>query len=528
MFNRRKVVAIPINTSCYYHIRSINEEKQSLVSLFYEELPLTLCVLTCGIGSAYISLKIPEATGKLVSIIAKSLQGSTLGPLKNVALSLCSLHLLKSASTAVSIGLVTLLGERIAFNARQKLFSSLVYKEMEFFDSHRTNDLTNRLSVDVQELKHTVKQIMGKGVKSCIEMTGITIKLFQLSTHLTSMLLGCMPVAYVCGNLYASFLRKLSRSSKELESFAAVTANEGLSNMKTVKAFCAEESEIDMYYKASSKAKSKNIELGAHVGLFQALTSTSIGWMVLGILYYGGQKVSRNEMDPGDLMTYMLSIESAQKSLINLGELFAKTIQATSSTQRIFEFINSNPKRFIKPGMMPVDLQGDITFQNVNFKYKNRETQVLNNINLRIPSGKVTALCGGSGGGKSTIASLIEKFYTLNSGSILLDGINIDSINTYWLRDHIGYISQDPILFATSIIENIKYGSPNATLDQVMIAAQQANAHDFITAFPDQYMTRVGERGAALSGGNSFSCRSKTTNCYSSCFIKKSKNTDIR
>ena len=342
IFNRRKPVRHidVINSSCYYYINSIKEENYGIGSLFWEELPLTAIVVAVGIGSAYVSLKIPETTGKLVNIIAKSLQGSSLSPLRKVAISLGSLHLMKSCTTVVSIALVTILGERMAFNARKKLFKSLIYKELEFFDVHQTNDLTSRLSLDVQDLKHTVKQIMGKGVKATIEMTGITIRLFQLSTHLTSLLLGSMPIVYVFGNLYASFLRKLSRKAKDGESFASVTANEALSAMKTVKAFCAEEKEQEMYEKSCLKAQGLNIELGIHVGLFQAMTSTAIGWMVLGILYYGGIKVSHNEMEAGDLMTYMLSIESAQKSLISLGELFAKTMQAMSCADRIFYFIN--------------------------------------------------------------------------------------------------------------------------------------------------------------------------------------------
>ena len=121
---------------------------------------------------------------------------------------------------------------------------------------------------------------------------------------------------------------------------------------------------------------------------------------------------------------------------------------------------------------------------------------------LDIPTGKVTALCGGSGSGKSTIASLLEKFYLPQQGTILLDGVELNAINTKWLRKQIGYITQDPILFATSVLENIRYGNPNATLEQVVDAAKQANAHDFISNFPNGYNTKVGERGASLSGGN--------------------------
>eukprot|EP00834_Sanchytrium_tribonematis_P007874 NODE_792_length_3855_cov_0.702688.p1 type:complete len:601 gc:universal NODE_792_length_3855_cov_0.702688:1353-3155(+) len=499
-FQKQKIFEIPISSSCYYHIRSFKEEGNSLTACFIEELPLCGLIVLVGVGSAYFSLKIPETTGKIVNIIAKSLQGGSLKPLKKIAFDLAGLHLFKSATTVFSIGLVTLLGERIALNARKKLFSSLIYKDLSFFDSHTVNDLTIRLSQDVQDLKHSVKQIMGKGVKSSIEMVGITARLFQLSTHLTSMLLGSMPIIYLASNIYASFLRQLSRYSKDMEAFASVVATEALGNMRTVKAYCAEEKEIEMYEKATQNAKKATTHLGMHIGLFQSMTSLSIGYMVLGLLYYGGQKVSREEMEAGDLMNYLLSVESAQKCLINFGELFAKSIQAVSSSERIFFFMNTKFKES-RNGNFLQYINGDIKFENVDFKYPSRDVNVLSNISLEIPEGKIIALCGGSGGGKSTIVSLLEKFYSPTKGKIYIDGVDVNDLDTNWTRNQIGYITQDPILFAASIIDNIKYGQPNASIEDVYEAAKQANAHDFITAFPQGYNTLVGERGASLSGG---------------------------
>eukprot|EP00835_Amoeboradix_gromovi_P006045 NODE_646_length_5582_cov_0.573044.p1 type:complete len:546 gc:universal NODE_646_length_5582_cov_0.573044:3001-1364(-) len=497
---RKEVSSIPINTSCYYYIRSIKEVPLSASALLLEEWPLTLAVIALGCGSAYISLKIPQVTGDLVNTIAKSLQGSSLVPLRNIALSLGAFHLLKGCNTAFSIGLVNLLGERVAFNTRNRLFDNLIYKELNFFDKTQISDLTNRLGADTQDLKHTIKQICGKGIKSTLELTGITIRLFQISSHLTGMMLGFTPVLLVFGNMYASFLRRLSRDSKDSEAFATVTANEALSNMKTVKAFTAEEKEKEMYSRSCLTAKNANILLGVHVGIFQAMVSNSVGWMVLSILYYGGIKVSRNEMEAGDLMTYMLSVEAAQKSFINLGELFAKSKQAMACIDRIYYYMNLENYNY-NPKNMLSEIKGHIELKNVSFKYENRNQLVLDKVSLEIPNGKTLALCGSSGGGKSTVASLLEKFYIPQEGIVTIDGFDINDLSTKSLRANIGYITQDPVLFATTILENIKYGNTNATMAEVIEAARMANAHDFISSFQNGYNTRVGERGATLSGG---------------------------
>ena len=231
------------------------------------------------------------------------------------------------------------------------------------------------------------------------------------------------------------------------------------------------------------------------------MTNLSIGSMMLIILYYGTQLVSQDKMSPGDLMAYMYATQSSLKSFSTVGVLFGQVIKSFGSGCRIFEYMDLKPN-ILNGSMIPNSLQGHVEFKQVDFTYPTRPNDpILNSFTLELPIGKVVALCGPSGSGKSTVGQLLERFYDIKNGSILLDGLDITKLDSSWLRRNIGYIDQEPILFAGTIFDNIKYGNPNATLEEVQEAANQANASDFIENFPNKYNTRIGERGVTLSGG---------------------------
>lgn len=315
-------------------------------------------------------------------------------------------------------------------------------------------------------------------------------------------MISTMPVLYVLLNIYGAYLRRLSKENKQLDGYSGGVAGEVITNMKTVRAFASEYREMEHYSQACEKVAKSNQHMGLHIGLFQGLTNISIGCMVLTVLYYGGSLVVENKLTSGDLMSYMLSTQTAQHSLVSLGVLFGQSIKAAASANRVFEFIHLKPNVPLEGGVRPCSVGGEVVFKNIDFNYPSRPNQkVLDNFNLKILPGTTVALCGPSGSGKSTIASLLERFYEPSEGGILLDGQDLRTLDPSWLRSHIGFINQEPVLFATSILENIRYGKPDATLEEVQEAARQANAEVFIESFTEGYNTVVGERGAALSGG---------------------------
>ncbi|CAO3638670.1 unnamed protein product [Cunninghamella echinulata] len=476
--------------------------------LIKPDILLLLCIVLTAIGAALVHLQTPLITGELINVLTKSVNATTanlslsMNQLNGPAMKLFALLSLQGLLTFAHITLVSSFGEKVAERLRAKLFSAIVQQDMSFFDSHQSGELVGRLTTDVAEFKSTFKQLVTLGLKSVTQTLGSAVHLFQISSSLTFTMLGTMPILYILLNVYGAYLRQLSKHNKILDGISTGIAGEVISSMRTVRAFASEEREMEHYGDACHQLSKANQYMGFHIGLFQGLTNISIGCMILTVLYYGGSLVVRNELSSGDLMSYMLSTQTAQQSLVSLGVLFGQTIKAHASASRVFEFIHQYPNVPLHGGSILLNVNGDVQFENIHFSYPGRpDHQVLNDFNLTIPSGTTVALCGHSGSGKSTIGSLLERFYEPTSGHIYLDGHNLSTLDPSWLRHHIGYINQEPILFATSILENIRYGRPDATVEEVREAARQANAEIFIETFPDGYDTVVGERGASLSGG---------------------------
>ncbi|XP_028448817.1 mitochondrial potassium channel ATP-binding subunit isoform X1 [Perca flavescens] len=215
--------------------------------------------------------------------------------------------------------------------------------------------------------------------------------------------------------------------------------------------------------------------------------------------------MSSNEMSPGDLMSFLVASQTVQRSLASISILFGQMVRGLSSGARVFEYLALVPTIPLSGGgRIPSNsLTGRVDFMNISFSYPTRPGhQILTKFNLTLPPSKTVAIVGESGGGKSTVASLLERFYNPTSGVVMLDGLDIRTLDLSWLRGQvIGFINQEPVLFGSSIMDNIRFGKPEATDAEVINAAKQANAHLFITGFPDGYNTVVGERGATLSGG---------------------------
>ncbi|KAI8144113.1 ABC transporter type 1, transmembrane domain-containing protein [Fennellomyces sp. T-0311] len=498
-------IRTPLATKQGQHQREVSLLRD-IWELIKPDLLLMGCIILTAVAAAFIHLQTPIIMGELINVISSGssalLASAGISQLNRPAMKLFALLSVQGVLTFAHISLVSIFGENVAKRLRAQLFSAMVRQDMSFFDIHRSGELVGRLTTDVADFKHTFKQLVTQGLKSVTQTVGSAIHLFRISTPLTLTMLATMPVLYILLNIYGAYLRKLSRYGKSIDGKASGVAGEVISNMRTVRAFAAEEKEMDHYGEACDKLAATSRKLGFHIGLFQGLTNISIGCMVLTVLYYGGSLVVRNELTGGELMSYMLSTQTAQQSLVSLGVLFGQTIKASASAARVFEFIHMEPNVPIKGGNTLPNVWGDVQFRNMDFAYPSRpEHQVLDHFNLHVPQGTTVALCGTSGSGKSTIASLLERFYEPTEGAVFLDGHDLSTMDPSWLRQQIGFINQEPVLFATTILENIRYGRPDATMDQVRQAARQANAETFIESFPDGYETVVGERGAALSGG---------------------------
>ncbi|KAJ3394491.1 ATP-binding cassette, sub-B (MDR TAP), member 8 [Lobulomyces angularis] len=470
---------------------------------------LLFSIVTITSASALINIATPMLIGEIVTVVQTTLTAASpterdFSGLNSAAIKLMGLFASQGLLTFIDIALVSLLKEKINKSLKLELYESLLRQDISFFDKNMQGQVTNRLTQDVSEFKSVFGLVITQGLKCFTQVVGSAIHLFKVSSKLSFALISTMPLLYVFLNFYGMYLRKLSRLARIGDGKANGLAGEAISQIRTVRAFANEDKELKKYAEATSESTNTNSHLGMHVGLFQGITNTTIGGMILIILYYGGKLVSRNEMTGGELMTYMIATQNAQKSLTSVGILFGQVIKTFSSASRIFEYIKLKEKISLTNGI-EIDksqFKGKIEFKNVNFVYPTRPNQlILKDFNLTLPVGSVVALCGQSGSGKSTIGQLLERFYEPYQGEILIDGIPIKNINPSWLRKNIGYINQEPTLFATSILENIRYGNENSSEIEVIEAAKKANAHNFIQNFPDGYQTMCGERGATLSGG---------------------------
>ncbi|XP_077005849.1 mitochondrial potassium channel ATP-binding subunit [Tamandua tetradactyla] len=480
--------------------------------LFWQFLRPHLLLLGAAIvlalGAALVNVHIPLLLGQLVEIVAKYTRertGSFLTESRNLSTHLLFLYGIQGLLTFGYLVLLSRIGERMAVDMRKTLFCSLLRQDIAFFDAKKTGQLVSRLTTDVQEFKSSFKLVISQGLRSCTQVVGCLVSLSMLSPRLTLLLMVATPALMGVGTLMGSALRKLSRQCQEQIAKATGVADEALGSVRTVRAFAMEQREEERYGAELESSRCKSEELGRGIALFQGLSNIAFNCMVLGTLLLGGSLVAGQQLKGGDLMSFLVASQTVQRSMANLSILFGQVVRGLSAGARVFEYMTLSPCiPLFGGGCIPKeDLRGSITFQNVHFSYPCRPGfEVLKDFTLTLPPGKIVALVGQSGGGKTTVASLLERFYDPTAGAVLLDGQDLRTLDPSWLRGQvIGFISQEPVLFGTTIMENIRFGKLEASDEEVYAAAREANAHGFITSFPQGYDTIVGERGTTLSGG---------------------------
>ncbi|CAL8113382.1 unnamed protein product [Orchesella dallaii] len=477
--------------------------------------------LIVAVGSAFavalINIEIPSILGKLVDAVTDQLMSrgaamsedatkEFLNNLKGPAVKLVLLYIAQAIGTFSYIYNLSVIGEEMALELRTRLFASLLNQDVSFFDSHMTGDIASRLTADIQEFKSSFKQCLSQGLRSVSQTLGCVISLFFVSKEMTFTVVAVVPAIILLGTIFTRGLRKLSRKSQNQLSESSGHAEEALANIRTVKTFAMEEQELQKYRTEIEELRRLNIDLGAGIGLFQGGSNLFLNGIVLGVMYTGGKLIAAQKLSSGDLMSFLVASQTIQRSLANMSLLFGQYVRGIGAGTRVFNYINLDTAELKESrtlGDILDNLQGEIEFKSVSFSYPTRpQALVLNNFSLKLPKGKMVAVVGASGSGKSTLVNILEGFYPLQGGSVTIDEHPIDKLNTKWLRrDAIGLINQEPILFATSIMENIRYGKPSASDNDVIEAAKRANAYEFVMDFPEGFDTKLGERGVTVSGG---------------------------
>lgn len=454
--------------------------------------------------SSAITMSIPFSIGKILDLATKdpSEEGKLFGlGLTQFYIALGGVLTIGAAANYGRIIILRVVGERIVARLRSQLYRRTYIQNAEFFDANRVGDLISRLSSDTVIVGKSITQNLSDGLRAIVSGGAGFAAMAWVSLKLTSILCLMFPPVAIGAFFYGRMIRNLSRKIQKNLGTLTKIAEERLGNVRTSQAFAGEIQEVGRY----NKQVKRIFALGKREALISATFFSSSGFLgnmtILALLYSGGAMVKSGVISIGDLTSFLMYTAYAGSSLFGVSSFYSELMKGVGAASRLFELQDRKPTIPSTVGVPVKSAQGPITFSNVSFAYPTRPAvAIFEGLDFEIPSGSNVAIVGPSGGGKSTIGSLLLRFYNPTEGKILINGQDISKMNGKALRRRIGMVGQEPVLFSGSIAENIAYGRPNATRAEIIAAARKANCQ-FISDFPDGLDTQVGARGAQLSGG---------------------------
>ncbi|KAL8743602.1 MAG: hypothetical protein Q9190_004062 [Brigantiaea leucoxantha] len=459
----------------------------------------------CLLTSSGITMAIPFSIGRILDISTKAGSG---GADQLFGLDITTFYI--ALASVLSVGamanygriiVLRIVGERIVARLRSQLFRRTFVQNAEFFDANRVGDLISRLSSDTIIVGKSITQNLSDGLRAIVSGAAGFGAMAYVSLQLTGILAIILPPIGIGAAIYGQAIRNLSRRIQRNLGTLTKIAEERLGNVRTSQAFAGEILEVSRY----NKQVKKIFNLGKREALISATFFSGTGWMgnmtILALLYVGGGMVHSGAISIGELTSFLMYTVYAGSSLIGLSSFWSELMKGVGAASRLFELQDRNPTISPTVGTPVKSARGVIKFDNLSFSYPTRPAvSIFHGLTFEIPQGTNIAIVGPSGGGKSTIAQLLLRFYSPTMGAITIDGVDISTMNVKSLRRKIGIVSQEPVLFSGTIAENIAYAKPNATQGEINAAARKANCR-FIEDFPDGLNTSVGARGAQLSGG---------------------------
>jgi len=392
------------------------------------------------------------------------------------------------------------IGQKVVFDIRNKLYSHLQRLSLSFFSHKPVGEIISRLTSDITTMQNALSRAIGDIVKEGVTVVALVGLLIYFNWQLALISLAILPFVVKLTTNLSNKLRKMSRKVRKKMATLTSVIQETFSSIRIVKAFSMEKYEREKFKNRSKeyfKAEMKSQQIAA---LISPLVSLISSFGIAFIVWFGGKQVIEGAMTAGEFVAFMGGLLSLYRPMARLGDVSSVIQQAVASGERVFEILNITPD--IKNPSNPVvisEFKDKIKFENVSFKYD--EEVVLKDINFEINKGEIVAIVGPSGAGKTTIANLLARFYDPDKGRILIDGNDLRQVDILSLRNLLGIVTQDTILFNDTIYNNISYGKPEATEKEVIEAAKAANAHSFIEKMRNGYQTYIHERGQRLSGG---------------------------
>lgn len=457
-----------------------------------------LLALVCIIAVSLLEFIVPQLTRYTIDELIPGKRYDRLFAIgAGVLGAAIALGLLRFLSTS----LMASIGQKVLYNLRNDLYRHMQSLDVSFFDRNRTGDLMSRVTSDVGILQQLISSSMMQLFTDFFTFTAIAVYMLWIDWRLTLLLLATFPFMILTTRLFGKRMRSSFRKVQESVADVSDHLQNSLTGIRLIKSFTAEDYESDRFADRTRKNMDANIQVvrlrAAYEPIIDFLNFTGLAI----VLVFGAWLSMRDEMSIGTIVAFIAYLRLLQNPIRHFSRIINTIQQSAAAFERIMEVMNTKADIVEKADAVPLPAaRGQIQFRDVRFAYS-EESPVLADFDLTLEAGRITALVGSSGSGKTTIANLIPRFYDPQGGDITIDGYSLKDVSLVWLREQIGIVSQDIVLFNGTIGENIRYGNASAADEEVRAAARAANADKFIEAFAHGYETQIGERGVKLSGG---------------------------
>jgi ATP-binding cassette subfamily B protein len=457
--------------------------------------------------SSLLGLSFPYLAGSIIDAAVHHTNdgGSMAGANRTALLLMGVLALQASLSYFQSLSFATA-GQRSLVDLRRDTYARLISLPMTFFAQRRVGELASRLSSDLIQIEDTLITVLPQFLRQTTILVGGVALIAVTSLQLTGIMLASLPVIVVAAVVFGRKTRKISRQAQDRLADTATIVEETLQGILNVKAFSNEGYELNRYHDGLGSFLATTLRGARLRAAFVACIVFALFGFIVLVLWSGARLLQEGKITFGELTRFVLYTTFVAGAMGQFAELYSQLQKAVGATQRVRELLRETGEVEVLLGPAPPSslprLRGDIVFEDVRFSYPSRQgVEVLHGINLAATSGQRIALVGPSGAGKSTLISLLLRLYDPSSGRLLIDGRDARDYRLNELRGQMSMVPQEVLLFGGSIADNIAYGKPGASAEEIEQAARQANAHEFIQAFPERYATLVGDRGIKLSGG---------------------------